>query len=62
MGQTIKGSALTRRKNFFFSKTSRAALEPKLLIQGLLGFFLLVKQLAFDVDPSPPTSTGVKNE
>ena len=30
--------------------------------KGYWVFFLLVKQLAFDVDPSPPTSTGVKNE
>jgi hypothetical protein len=29
----------------------------------VLGFFFLaVKQLVLDVDPSPPTSTGVKKE
>jgi hypothetical protein len=40
---------------------SRAALEPtQAPVQRVLGFILVVKQLALDVDPSPTTSTEVK--
>jgi hypothetical protein len=47
---------------FSFSKTSRVALElSQPSIQMVLGFFLVVKQLARNVDPSPPSSTEVKN-
>jgi len=47
---------------FFFSKTSRVALElSQPPIQTALGFFLVVKQLTCNVDPSPPSSTEVKN-
>jgi hypothetical protein len=40
---------------------SGAALEPtQTPVQRILGFILVVKQLALDVNPLPPTSTEVK--
>jgi len=50
-------------RDFFFSKMSKVALElSKTPIQTVLGFFLVVMQLARDVEPSPSTSVEVKNE
>jgi len=41
----------------------RAALEPSQPpVQSVLGFFLLVNQLAHDIDPSPPSSMEANNE
>jgi hypothetical protein len=42
---------------------SRVALElSQPPIQNVLGFFLVVKQLVHDVEPSPSTSVEVKYE
>jgi len=50
-------------RDFFFSQTSRAALEPSQPpVQKILVFFLAVKQLAPDIDHSPPSSLEAKNE
>ena len=50
-------------RDFFFSKMSRAALEPtQHPVQMVLGFFLVEKELVHDVEPSLPSSTEVKYE
>jgi hypothetical protein len=63
MGQTVQGLNLIRSRRHFLLPNARIAMEPNQPpLQKVLCFFLVVKQLARDVDPKTSSSTEVKNE